>query len=158
MIDAKIKSRPGLLKALARLHRANKRIVFTNGCFDIIHCGHVKYLNRARRLGDILVVGLNGDSSVKAIKGDERPINREADRATVLASLYFVDLITIFDEPTPEELIRKVRPDVLVKGGDWKADDIVGAGFVKSYGGRVVSLPFVKGYSTSSLVEKIARL
>jgi len=132
-------------------------VVFTNGCFDILHVGHVAYLKRARELGDVLVVGLNSDSSVRDIKGKLRPINKEADRAIVLSALYFVDFVTIFDGATPERLIRAVKPDILVKGADWKAEEIVGADFVKSYGGRVVRIPFIKGYSTTSVIDKIGK-
>ncbi|MFH1190470.1 MAG: D-glycero-beta-D-manno-heptose 1-phosphate adenylyltransferase [Candidatus Omnitrophota bacterium] len=134
-----------------------KKVVFTNGCFDILHVGHVAYLKRARELGDALVVGLNSDSSVRAIKGKFRPVNNEADRAIVLSALSFVDLITIFPEDTPERLIKAIKPDILAKGADWKESDIAGAGFVKSYGGKVVRIPFVKGYSTTSVIGKIGK-
>lgn len=144
-----------LSKLLSRLSSKGKRVVFTNGCFDIIHVGHVDYLSKARDMGDILVVGLNSDSSVKKIKGKDRPINKEYDRAIVLASLFFVDYVTIFSETTPEKLIKKVRPDILVKGGDWKIEDIVGSSFVKSYGGSVKRIHFVKGYSTTSILKKL---
>ncbi len=151
----KIKSLSVLSKVLARLRSKGKRIVFTNGCFDILHLGHIRYLKRAKKLGDILVIGLNSDRSVRLIKGAARPINRQSARAEILSALYFVDYVTIFNERTPKEVINKVRPDVLIKGGDWKAEDIVGASFVKSYGGAVVSLPFIKGYSTTSLIKKL---
>jgi rfaE bifunctional protein nucleotidyltransferase chain/domain len=152
---SKIKSSKDLAGTLTSLRRKGKKIVFTNGCFDILHVGHVDYLSKARRLGDILVIGLNSDSSVKKIKGKDRPINKEADRAKVLSALYFVDYITSFSENTPEGLIKKLKPDILVKGGDWKIEDIVGGAFVRSYGGKVKSIPFVKGYSTTSLIERI---
>jgi len=155
-MDVKIKSKSTLSKILDGLRKKGKRIVFTNGCFDIIHLGHVEYLAKARALGDILVVGLNSDSSVKAIKGSGRPINRQAARARVLAAFYFVDFVTIFGEPTPEKLIRMLKPDILVKGGDWKAKRIAGSDFVKSLGGRVATIPFVKGYSTTALLKKAA--
>ena len=145
-----------LSKILSRLKSKGKRIVFTNGCFDILHVGHIEYLKKAKALGDILVVGLNSDSSVRSIKGPKRPVNNEKARAKVLAALYFVDYVTIFDEPTPENLIRKLRPDVLVKGGDWKAEDIVGADFVKRSGGKVARISFVKGYSTTHLMKRIS--
>lgn len=140
-----------------RLRSQGKKIVFTNGCFDILHVGHVDYLAKARRMGDILVVGLNSDSSVKKIKGPGRPVNSERDRATVLSALSAVDYISIFSEPTPEKLITKVRPDVLVKGGDWDIKDIVGGDFVRSYGGKVRNISFVKGYSTTSLIRKMEK-
>jgi D-glycero-beta-D-manno-heptose 1-phosphate adenylyltransferase len=141
-----------------RLRAQNKKIVFTNGCFDILHLGHVRYLADARKLGDVLFVGLNSDSSVKGLKGPTRPVQNQADRAEILLSLKMVDAVSVFDEPTPLELIKLVRPDVLVKGGDWQPDKIVGRDFVESYGGKVRSLPFVKGHSTTSLVEKIQKL
>jgi len=153
---SKIKDLKILTKTLSALRNKGKKIVFTNGCFDILHAGHVDYLSKARRLGDVLVVGLNSDSSVKKIKGKDRPINKESDRAKVLSSLYFVDYITSFNETTPENLIKKVRPDILVKGGDWKIEDIVGGSFVRSYGGKIKSIPFVKGYSTTSIIERSA--
>jgi len=153
-MKSKIKNAKNLAKTLSSLKRKGKRIVFTNGCFDILHVGHVDYLSRAKRLGDILVVGLNSDSSVKKIKGKNRPINKESDRAKVLSSLYFVDYITPFSETTPENLIKKLKPDILVKGGDWKAKDIVGSSFVRSYGGKIKSISFVKGYSTTSIIER----
>ncbi|MBI5123869.1 MAG: D-glycero-beta-D-manno-heptose 1-phosphate adenylyltransferase [Candidatus Omnitrophica bacterium] len=153
---SKIKTSASLSKILVRLRAKGKRIVFTNGCFDIIHVGHTDYLSKAKASGDILVVGLNSDSSVKKIKGPGRPINNQADRAKVLASLYFVDYITIFKEATPEALIKELRPDILAKGSDWKIEDIVGSSFVKSYGGKVKRIPFIRGYSTSSLIEKIS--
>lgn len=143
---------------MGRLRSRGKRIVFTNGCFDILHVGHVDYLARARRMGDVLIVGLNSDSSVRKIKGPGRPVNRERDRATVLSALSAVDYISIFSEPTPEKLIKKVKPSVLVKGGDWKIKDIVGGDFVRSYGGRVRNIPFVKGYSTTSLIKKMEKI
>jgi len=151
----KIKSIGGLLKLLK--DRSKKRkIVFTNGCFDILHIGHVRYLKKARSLGDILVIGLNSDSSVRAIKGKERPINNQKDRAELLSALSFVDYVVVFSETTPEKIIKKIKPDILVKGGDWKAEDIVGGDFVKMRGGKVVSIPFVKGYSTTGLIKKMA--
>lgn len=155
---SKIKDLKILARILFALRSKGKKIVFTNGCFDILHVGHVDYLSKARRLGDVLVVGLNSDSSVKKIKGKGRPINKESDRAKVLSSLYFVDYITSFNETTPENLIKKVRPDILVKGGDWKIEDIVGGSFVRSYGGKIKSIPFVKGYSTTSIIERSAGL
>lgn len=155
MRQSKIKSQVALSNIIAKLRRQKKRVVFTNGCFDILHVGHVEYLSRARRLGDLLVIGLNSDRSVRAIKGKTRPINAERDRAKVLAALYCVDYITIFSDKTPDILIRALKPDILVKGGDWKVKDIVGADFVMSYGGRVARIPFVKGYSTTSVIGKI---
>lgn len=134
---------------------AGKRIVFTNGCFDILHRGHVTYLSEARKLGDLLVIGLNSDASVKRLKGPERPMNNEADRQYVLSQLKAVDFVEIFEEDTPLNLILKVKPAILVKGGDWKIDQIVGAKEVLSSGGDVFSLNFVDGYSTTALINKI---
>ena len=132
-----------------------KKIVFTNGCFDILHKGHVSYLTEAKKLGDLLVVGVNSDSSVKRLKGPERPINNEADRAYVLSQLKCVDFVEIFQEDTPLNLINKILPSILVKGGDWKIDQIVGAKEVIQNGGQVLSLNFVDGYSTTSIIQKI---
>jgi D-glycero-beta-D-manno-heptose 1-phosphate adenylyltransferase len=132
-----------------------KRIVFTNGCFDILHRGHVTYLSEARKLGDLLVVGVNSDASVKRLKGPERPINAEQDRSYVLSQLKAVDFTEIFTEDTPLNLILKVKPKILVKGGDWKIDQIVGAKEVIANGGDVFSLNFVDGYSTTSIINKI---
>lgn len=134
---------------------AGKRIVFTNGCFDILHKGHVTYLGEARKLGDVLIVGVNSDASVKRLKGPERPINNERDRAYVLSQLKAVDFTEIFTEDTPLNLILKIKPLVLVKGGDWKIDQIVGAKEVIANGGDVFSLNFVDGYSTTSIIHKI---
>lgn len=132
-----------------------KKIVFTNGCFDILHRGHVTYLAEARRLGDLLVIGLNSDASVKRLKGTERPINNESDRGYVLSQLKSVDFVELFTEDTPLNLILTVKPKVLVKGGDWKIEQIVGGKEIQGMGGQVFSLNFVDGYSTTSLIEKI---
>lgn len=156
-IDSKVMGQSALARKLGALRRSGKRIVFTNGCFDVIHLGHVRYLSKARSLGDLLVVGLNSDASVRSIKGPSRPLNRQLDRALVLASLSFVDYVTVFGEDTPEKLIRRLKPDVLVKGADWKAADIVGADFVLSRGGRVARIPFVKGRSTTGLIRRMGR-
>ncbi len=136
----------------------NKKIVFTNGCFDILHLGHVKYLAQARALADFLFVGLNSDVSVAQLKGVHRPVQHQQDRAEILLSLKSVDAVSIFEEATPLELIKLVKPYVLVKGGDWAPDKIVGGPFVQSLGGSVKSLPFVMGYSTSTIIEKIQKL
>lgn len=133
----------------------DKKIVFTNGCFDILHRGHVAYLEEAKKLGDLLIIGLNSDASVKRLKGEERPINNELDRQFVMSRLKPVDFVEIFSEDTPLNLITKIKPQVLVKGGDWKIDQIVGGKEVVSWGGNVFSLNFVNGYSTTSLINKI---
>lgn len=154
---AKLVTLSALLPCLARLKRSKKKIVFTNGCFDILHVGHVRYLKRARSLGDALVIGLNTDASVRRLKGAGRPVNSQRDRAEVLSALSAVDFVLLFGEATPENLIQKVRPDFLVKGGDWKKEDIVGSSFVESIGGKVLSLPFVDGFSTTKILSKIKK-
>jgi len=146
-------------KAVTRLigpiKKNGRRIVFTNGVFDILHYGHIDYLAKAERLGDILIVGVNSDASVKSFKAANRPIQGERDRAKTLAALEFVDHVIIFNESTPERLIRMVKPDVLVKGADYKMNEIVGAKFVKSYGGSVRRIRYLKGYSTTNIIRKI---
>jgi len=133
-------------------------VVFTNGCFDIIHPGHIDLLNRAKQLGTKLLVGINSDSSVRRIKGEPRPFLSQDDRAEILRNLKAVDEVQIFDETTPEKLIKQIKPDVLVKGGDWKTTQIIGADFVRGYGGKVISIPLKNGYSSSGIVEKIKSL
>ena len=155
-MTGKLKNLSALARIVGNIKKRGQKVVFTNGCFDILHAGHVEYLSKARKMGDILVIGLNSDSSVKKLKGDNRPINNELDRARVLSALYFIDYVTIFNEKTPESLIKKLKPDYLVKGGDWNEEEIAGAGFVKSYGGKVRIVPFVDGYSTTSILKKIA--
>lgn len=142
------------LETLLSPLRSQKKIVFTNGCFDLLHVGHVRYLQEARALGDLLVVGLNTDASVKRLKGPTRPIQSENDRAEILAALGCVDFTALFEEDTPENLIRQVRPQILVKGGDWKIEQIAGGEFVTSTGGQVMSLQFIDGKSTTSLIAK----
>lgn len=138
-----------------RKDHTGKKIVFTNGCFDILHIGHIRYLQEAAKLGDILVVGLNSDASVKRLKGPERPINNENDRAEMLGALGFVDYVCIFEEDTPLELIKAIKPDVLVKGGDYKPDEVVGKKEVEAEGGKLVLIPFVEGKSTTGIIERI---
>jgi len=132
-----------------------QKIVFTNGCFDLLHPGHIKYLNDAKALGDVLVVGLNADASITGLKGDSRPINALPDRAVMLMGLKAVDMVVSFEEETPLNLIQTLLPDVLVKGGDYKADDIVGAKEVREHGGQVIVVPFLQGYSSSNLINRI---
>lgn len=136
-----------------KLH--NHKIVFTNGCFDVLHFGHVQYLLKAKKLGDLLVVGLNSDASVRRLKGESRPINGEKERAFVLAALAFVDYVVVFEEDTPKELIEVVKPNVLVKGGDYKIENIVGADFVMQNGGTVTTIPFVEGFSSTHIIEQL---
>ena len=133
------------------------KLVFTNGCFDIIHRGHIEYLNQAKSLGNFLVIGLNSDSSTKKLKGENRPVNNEVDRAFVLSNLKCVDAVIIFNEDTPYNLIKLIKPDFLTKGGDWKEDQIIGSDIVKEYGGKTISLNFVNSYSTSNIIEKIKK-
>ena len=140
-----------LLSKLASLKEKNSRIVFTNGCFDILHKGHISYLLKAKKLGDILIIGLNSDNSVKRLKGDTRPINNEEDRGIILASLSFVDFVVVFEEDTPLNLIRAIAPDILVKGGDYKIEDVVGREFAK----ETVLIDFVNGYSTTKTISKM---
>ncbi len=153
--EDKIVDRVYLKKAVAGLKERGKKVVFTNGCFDILHSGHVKYLSEARKLGNALVVGLNTDRSVRVLKGETRPINQESDRARVLAALGFVDFVTFFDEETPLELINEVIPDILVKGADYKPEEIVGFDTVTQNGGKVMTIALVEGKSTTKTIEKI---
>jgi D-glycero-beta-D-manno-heptose 1-phosphate adenylyltransferase len=141
----------------ARMRAEGKTVVFTNGVFDLLHPGHVRYLQRARALGDALMVGVNSDRSVRANKGPSRPINREDDRAEVLAALACVDAVVVFDADTPLELIRALLPDILVKGADWAADAIVGRDIVEARGGKVVRVPVERGHATTAIIEKIRR-
>lgn len=151
--SARLLSRAELL---ARYRRPRTgRLVFTNGCFDILHRGHIEYLFAARALGDALVVGVNTDASVKRLKGEGRPLNRELDRAFVLAGLACVDAVTLFDEDTPARLIAELVPDVLVKGGDYRPEEVVGRDAVEAAGGRLVMIPFVHGHSTSSILQRM---
>ena len=152
-IERKIVGRDFFTEKAHELHR--QKVVFTNGCFDVLHFGHVHYLLEAKKLGDILVVGLNSDNSVRRLKGPARPINGENERAFVLAALSFVDYITVFEEDTPLNLIKIVQPDVLVKGGDYALDQIVGADFVSQNGGIVTTIPFVEGYSSSRIIDQL---
>jgi len=152
----KVKNLGGVVRAVRAAQRAGRRVVFTNGCFDLLHRGHTRYLEQARALGDLLVVAINSDASVRALKGPSRPVVPAEQRAEVLAALAAVDLVTIFGDLDPARVIRAVRPDVLVKGGDWPTSQIVGADFVQSRGGTVRSLPYVDGASTSDLIGRIA--
>lgn len=154
-IEQKIQDAAQLRETLDGWRAEGQKIVFTNGCFDLLHYGHLHYLAQARDLGDRLVVGLNSSASVQRLKGPSRPINDEATRAHLLAALEVVDAVAFFDTDTPLELIQTVQPDVLVKGGDWKPEQIVGSGLVLARGGKVLSLPFVDGYSTTNIERKI---
>jgi rfaE bifunctional protein nucleotidyltransferase chain/domain len=150
-----VKSLAAAARAVRRAQAAGRRVVFTNGCFDLLHRGHTRYLEQARALGDLLIVAVNSDASVRRLKGAGRPLVPAAERAEVLAALASVDLVLIFDDLDPGRVIWAVRPDVLVKGGDWPVDQIVGADFVRSTGGKVRSLPYVQGASTSELIRRV---
>jgi len=153
--DAKIKNRDVLAALIATERARGKRVVFTNGCFDLLHAGHVKYLQKARKLGDLLVLGLNSDASVRRLKGEKRPLIGEEERAHILAALDCIDYVVIFDEDTPLELITALRPQILAKGGDYTADRVVGRELVESYGGRVELVNFVDGKSTTNIIERV---
>jgi D-beta-D-heptose 7-phosphate kinase/D-beta-D-heptose 1-phosphate adenosyltransferase len=158
IISQKIYDRSGLLHQVNRWRLLGKTIAFTNGCFDVLHVGHIASLSDAAREADFLIVGLNSDASAKRLKGPGRPVNDQQSRATVIAALLMVDAVTFFDEDTPLELINAIRPDVLVKGGDYTLDQIIGAKEVLSWGGRVVINPIVPGFSTTGILEKITKL
>jgi rfaE bifunctional protein nucleotidyltransferase chain/domain len=152
ILDKKI-----LKEKLDMLRREGKKIAFTNGCFDILHVGHVRYLREAKKTADVLVLALNSDTSVQSIKGEKRPLVPEEERAEILAALEFIDFVTIFPELTPLALINYLKPDILIKGGDWTEDKVVGRDDVKKWGGRVILIPEVEGKSTTNIVEKIKR-
>jgi len=154
-MQTKVKTIEELRPLLAVLRAAGKKIVFTNGCFDLIHTGHTRYLAIARSFGDLLIVAVNSDASVRTIKGEKRPINSQQERAETLAALEAVDFVTIFSEPDPYKIISALQPDVLVKGGDWPVEKIIGGDIVQARGGRVVNVPYVKGASTTGIIEKI---
>lgn len=155
IIQQKILQQPELDRILSYWRFKGYRVVFTNGCFDIIHLGHIDYLLKAAELGDKLIIGLNTDNSTRRLKGPSRPITDEHSRAMILASLSFVDAIVLFDEETPYELIKTIEPDILVKGADYKPEDIVGYDIVTAKGGKVETLEYLKGYSTSLIEKKI---
>ncbi len=146
-----------IIPKVSALQKAGKKVAFTNGCFDILHVGHVRYLSAARSEGDILVVGLNSDESVRSIKGPKRPIVSQAERSEVLSSLWCVDYIVLFHEPDPFKLIQAIGPDLLVKGDDWAERDIIGADFVKAKGGKILRVPVVSSASTSRIIERIVK-
>jgi len=154
----KIFPKETLKEQLNELRQAGKTIVFTNGCFDILHVGHVRYLREAKKLGDILVLALNSDASVRAIKGEKRPLVPEEERADIMAALESIDYVILFDDPTPQQLVEYLQPDILVKGGDWAEAAIAGADFVKASGGRVITIPLTEGRSTTNIIEKIRQV
>jgi len=157
MFELKIKDKQSLKKIIIGLHSKGKRVVFTNGCFDILHYGHAKYLQQAKAKADILVVAINSDASVRKLKGNDRPLVSQEFRAKMVAALSSVDYVVIFPEETPLEIIKFLKPDILVKGGDWQEDKIVGADFVKSCGGKVYSIKFIPGFSTTNIIKKIVK-
>ena len=154
----KILDRNTLRTKMEQLRKKGKKIAFTNGCFDILHVGHVRYLREAKKTADILILALNSDSSVRSIKGEKRPLVTENERAEMLAALEFIDFITIFEESTPLEIIKYLKPDVLIKGGDWPEEKVVGREEVKKWGGQVVIIPEIEGKSTTNIVERIKEL
>ncbi len=156
-VQAKIFDREKLENQLAIWRFKGQKIVFTNGCFDLLHLGHIDYLAKAKDLGDILIIGVNTDGSVRRLKGATRPITDENSRSTIIASLQFVSAVVLFNEDTPYELIQQVQPDVLVKGSDYKAEDIVGFDIVKAKGGEIVTIDYLEGYATSAIEEKIRK-
>ena len=155
---SKIKSLAALARVAHRAKSLGRTVVITNGCFDLLHAGHVKLLERAKRQGDLLIVALNSDRSVKALKGARRPVVTHRDRALLLAALESVDYVTIFNELTPSRVVARLRPDVLIKGADWGASQIVGREIVERSGGKVVRVPLLKGHSTSQLIERVKSL
>ena len=154
----KILERTALKDKLEELRKKGKKIAFTNGCFDILHVGHVRYLREAKKTADVLVLALNSDSSVRSLKGEKRPLMNEKERAEILAALECIDFVTIFQELTPLELINYLKPDILIKGGDWPEEKVVGREEIKKWGGRVSIIPEVEGKSTTNIVEKIKKL
>jgi D-beta-D-heptose 7-phosphate kinase/D-beta-D-heptose 1-phosphate adenosyltransferase len=154
----KIYPKDELKAEIDRLKRGGRKVIFTNGCFDILHAGHTRYLREAKKLGDVLILALNSDNSVRSIKGEKRPVVPEAERAEVVASLESVDYVTVFDELTPLALIEFLQPDVIVKGGDWAEKDIVGAEAVGTWGGRVAIMPEIEGASTTNVIEKVLQV
>lgn len=153
LLQQKIINRENLEQKIVELK--NKKIVFTNGCFDIIHQGHITYLAKAADFGDVFIIGLNSDSSVKKLKGENRPIQDEKSRALILSAFQFVNFVVIFDEETPYNLISKIKPDFLIKGGDYKLEEIVGADIVTEKGGKVITIPFVDGFSSTNIIKSM---
>ena len=156
-MPGKLKNLDEIAELAAEARQSRKRIVFTNGCFDLLHRGHVHLLRQAKALGDILVVGVNSDRSVKTIKGPTRPILPENDRVELIAAMEMVDYVVLFDEPDPYRLISMIKPNVLAKGGDWSGDKIIGADIVERDGGRVAVIPYLKGFSTTEIIERIRK-
>jgi len=158
LLTEKIKSLNALKRITAGLKKQGKKIVFTNGCFDLLHYGHVKYLEDAREKGDALIVAINSDASIKKIKGKNRPITSQKDRSSIIAALESVDYAVIFNETTPIKVIKALKPDILIKGADWQKNNIVGSAFILGNKGKVLTVKLVKGRSTTNLIHKIARI
>jgi len=156
-MKSKIKTQDELRELIEDLHTAGKKVVFTNGCFDLIHTGHVRYLKIARGYGDVLVVAINSDDSIRRIKGDKRPVMPQEERAEVLAALSMVDYVTMFEEDDPHRVIAELMPDVLVKGGDWDVENIIGRDLVEANGGKVYSIPYIEGSSTTTIIERVVK-
>ena len=157
LIKTKIQSSNELKNIILRLKRQGKKVAFTNGCFDILHFGHINYLERAKRTADILVVAVNSDSSIKKIKGNARPVTGLKERIGIIAALECVDFVTSFSQDTPLQIIKLLKPDILIKGADWSKNEIVGKEAIESSGGSVITLPYIKGYSSSRIINKIAK-
>jgi rfaE bifunctional protein nucleotidyltransferase chain/domain len=157
LLTSKIKSVDALSRIIYRLRKQGKTVVFTNGCFDLLHAGHIRYLEEAKTKGNILIVAVNSDASVRRIKGKKRPLVGQLDRLSIVAALASVDYACLFSEDTPIKVIRRIKPDILVKGADWKNKTIIGSEFVKSYGGNVATIKFIKNHSTSHLIKKIVK-
>ncbi|MFC0186181.1 rfaE bifunctional protein, domain II [Pseudarcicella hirudinis] len=158
MTESKILNKEQAAEKVAEWHAEGKKVVFTNGCFDIVHLGHIDYLEKARNLGDKLVLGLNTDASVNRLKGKTRPVVNEYARSRMMSAFEFIDTVILFDEPTPLQLIESLNPDILVKGDDYSVENIVGSDFVLGNGGKVETIPLVPGYSTTAMIEKIKNL
>jgi D-beta-D-heptose 7-phosphate kinase/D-beta-D-heptose 1-phosphate adenosyltransferase len=156
-VPSKLKSLDQLLPIVDQARQLAKSVVFTNGCFDLLHRGHVHLLRQAKAAGDLLIVALNSDRSIKQIKGDKRPVLAETDRIELIGAMEMVDYLIVFDEPEPTKLIAAIRPNVLAKGGDWGPDKIVGADLVRQYGGRIAVIPYLTGFSTSEIIERIIK-
>ncbi|MCE5299577.1 MAG: D-glycero-beta-D-manno-heptose 1-phosphate adenylyltransferase [Spirochaetia bacterium] len=155
--DKVIFSRKRLLEKINKLKKQGKKIVFTNGCYDLLHGGHVRFLTKASKMGDVLLLALNSDASVRRLKGPKRPVTPQSERAELMSALEPVDLVTVFNEDDPYNIIKQVAPDVLVKGGDWPPDKIIGADVVKAHGGKVMNIKYEKGKSTTNLIGKILK-
>jgi rfaE bifunctional protein nucleotidyltransferase chain/domain len=156
-MKSKIKTQDELRDMIEDLHSAGKKVVFTNGCFDLIHTGHVRYLKIARGYGDVLVVAINSDESIRRIKGDKRPIMPQEERAEVLSALSMVDYVTVFEEDDPHRVVAELMPDVLVKGGDWEVENIIGRDVVEANGGNVYSIPYIEGSSTTTIIDRVVK-